>query len=141
MKSVLYIEDEANYAEVVKRLHEMVGEKFHGQVEFRVMPSWETGANSVLHNPPSVVLLDLSLPPGTDTNETLASFAQVADQWPPTMILTGNKYDLELRRRCFLLGADDFFLKEEANRNPEQLCERIYHCYLRRLFQTQHARA
>lgn len=133
VKRLLYIEDDKNEAEIVRRLYEMVQMKFHGGVEFIVRESLHDGIDAVEMVMPDVVLLDLALPPNSDTENTLSELASHAKTWPPTIILTNNKYDLTLRRRCFLIGAEDFMFKDQAHRDPELLCERIYHAHLRRI--------
>lgn len=139
IKSLLYVEDEPDYAAIVEQLHALVRKKFHGDVEFRKVLSWRDAMFEVEANPPSVILLDLTLRPDMGPDDTLFAFALVAEKWPPTMILTGNKYDLELRRKCFKAGAQDFMIKDEANRNPELLCERLYSCFLRHLYAHERA--
>lgn len=133
MTSIVYCEDEAQYGEVIRQLHEMVRKKFHGEVKFDVVPSWEALTGRVETDPPSVILLDLALSANMGAEDTLFALDRVAAKWPPVMVLTGNASDLDLRRKCILAGSDDFMLKMEANRNPELLCERLYHCFLRRL--------
>lgn len=138
MNRILYIEDDKSESEIIRRLYEMVRKKFHGEVQFETAESWPTGLVKIEDTRPDVVLLDLSLPPGFTTTDTLNAFAKNVDTMPPTMILTGNKFDLDLRRKCLLMGAEDFVLKDQAHRDPELLCERIYHCYLRRLSRNVH---
>ncbi len=138
IKSILYVEDEKQYGEAITQLHNCVHKRFYGKAEFKVVPSWSEAITEVANNRPSVVLLDLGLLPDTTQEETLELFRIQAAEWPPVMVLTGNIFDLDLRRVCILYGADDFMIKTEANRDPEQLCERIYNCFLRGL---RHARA
>lgn len=93
---------------------------------------------AVANDRPSVILLDVNLGPDEvgkqwDEMTTLSELSKCADYLPPVMILTGNKFNLDLRRTCFIAGCSDFMLKDEANRNPELLCERLYHCFLRAL--------
>lgn len=133
MRSILYAEDEHQYGEIIRQLHQCVRSKFYDAVAFNVVPTWPELVASVAQAPPSVILLDLNLQPSMSESEVLQALPACASGWPPVMILTGNKYNLDLRRACILAGADDFMLKDEANRNPELLCERLYHCYLRRL--------
>ncbi len=132
MTSICYAEDEKLYGEAIKRLHEMVAKKFHGEVTFEVVKGWRDLAIYVTERPPSVILLDLSLGDSREA-DTIESMRSVWQKWPPIMVLTGNDYDLDLRRKCLLAGADDFMQKTEANRNPELLGERLYHCFLRNL--------
>lgn len=132
MKSICYCEDEKQYGEVITQLHNCVAKTFYGEVAFDVVPSWMALVQRVKDNRPSVILLDLALPPDSPTAITLESLEMVWREWPPVMALTGNKFDLDLRKKCFAAGCDDFMLKEEANRHPEMLCERLYHCFLRR---------
>lgn len=136
ISKILYVEDDILESEVIERLFHMVQKKFHGEVEFKSVNSWNSGVETVYAFQPDVVLLDLALSAiGTipsDTATTLQELSKHADKWPPVIVLTGNKYDLELRRKCIMAGASDFMLKDQAHRDPELLCERIYHAYLRR---------
>lgn len=133
MKRIVYAEDENLYAEVIKQLHNCVRKKFYDEVEFVTVPTWHALSESVKFERPSVILLDLSLVPDSPETVTLDSLRLVWKDWPPVMVLTGNKFNLDLRRTCILAGADDFMVKDEANHNPEYLCERLYNCHLRRL--------
>lgn len=133
MRSILYLEDQAQYGEVIRQLHAMVRKKFHDEVDFCVVDNWHEAAKIVEVNPPSVVLFDLSLKDGWGEDQSIQAIRSTWKTWPPIMVLTGNDYDLGLRRKCITAGADSFMLKTEANRSPELLCERIYNCYLRRL--------
>lgn len=139
MKSVLYIEDEREYGAIVEQLHNMVRKKFYDAVSFQVVPTWVDGASIVEKEPPSVVLVDLSLRPAQSQEDTIFLIERVSRKWPPIFVLTGNKFDLELRKKCILAGADDFMVKDDANRNPELLVERLYHCFLRRIRDEQRA--
>jgi len=134
MKSLLYIEDDPMEAEVIQRLYQTVRVKFHDEVDFRVAKSWEDGLASVESGQPDVVILDLVLPPTVDTERAIQNIERVWKLWPPILVLTGNTYDLTLRRRCILAGADDFMVKPDARHGGcELLCERVYSAYLRRL--------
>lgn len=133
MNRIVYAEDENLYGEVIKQLHNCVRKKFYDEVEFVVVSSWDALCDSVKAEPPSVILLDLGLAPDSPETVTLESLRKNWWTWPPVMVLTGNKFNLDLRRTSILAGADDFMIKDEANHNPEYLCERLYNCYLRRL--------
>lgn len=133
MNSILYCEDEPQYGEVIKRLHSTVEKRFHGEVKFSVVGTWEDLVFQVSTHPPSVILLDLGLSETVGPEDTLHLLKERVEGWPPVMVLTGNKFQLDLRSKAFAAGAEDFLIKDEANRNPEMLCERLYHCYLRRL--------
>lgn len=135
LRRIVYIEDDKNEAEVISRLYRTVQKKFHGETDFVSANSWGDGAALVDSIKPDVVIVDLALLPDSDTEHTLASLAKVATLWPPILVLTGNKYDLTLRRRCLELGIDDFMLKDDAHHGGcEMLVERVYHCYLRRQY-------
>lgn len=130
--SILYIEDSPEEAEIIQRLYLTVRKKFHGEVTFKTSDTWEKGAAYVAENHPNVVILDLVLPPDT-ADVTLERIRQVSMEWPPILVLTGNRYDLTLRPKSIEAGADDFMVKDDARHGCcELLCERVYHCFLRR---------
>ncbi len=130
VRRIVFIEDEQTCGEVIRRLYEMCQKSFHGEVDFEVAGTWAEGLQAVTTHPPDVVLLDLNLPDSKQP-QTEQHIAEKCDSWPPIIVLTGAE-DKELRRRCILLGADDFMEKKTANRDPMQLCERIYSAHLRR---------
>ncbi len=133
IRKILYLEDDVLEADVVARLYQTVRHKFHGEVEFKTVRSWEQAVADVHRDSPDVIIADLTLPP-ENSESTLKSIKSMADKWPPILVLTGNKYDLELRRKSFEAGADDFMLKDDARHGGcERLVERVYNCYLRRL--------
>lgn len=123
ISSILYVEDEAQYGEIITRLHDAVRIKFYDAVRFDVVPSWAAAVQRVAQARPSVVLLDLALPPDMKVDDTLKAVAGVWRDWPPIVALTGNA-DPKLRRKCILAGCDSFMLKT-VNVNAELLCERI----------------
>lgn len=130
IEKILFIEDSDLYGEVITQLHSTVHKRFYGECSLYVRTSWPEGVADLEEQKPSVILLDLTLPPmGPD--DTLAELALVWKKLPPVMVLTGG--DPCMRRTAILAGADDFMGKMEANRNPELLCERLYNCFLRRL--------
>lgn len=132
MSSILYVEDETVYGEVIKRLHDTVQLKFYGKCRFDVVPSWAAAIERVAIGRPSVILLDLALvADGMRAPETLEAVGRVWREWPPIVVLTGDE-DTTLRRRCILAGCDSFMLKT-VNISTELLCERLYNAFLRRL--------
>lgn len=130
---ILYLEDDPLESEVITRLYQTVRVKFHGAVEFKTVRSWEAAVQDVQDARPDVIIADLTLPPD-NSDSILKAIKSIADKWPPILVLTGNKYDLTLRRKSILAGADDFMLKDDARHGGcELLVERVFHCYLRGL--------
>jgi len=139
MRKILYLEDDPLEAEVITRLYQTVRIKFHGAVEFKTVQTWEAAVKDVYEDRPDVIIADLTLPPN-NSEATLKSLKSMAKTWPPILVLTGNKYDLDLRRKAFMAGASDFMLKDDARHGGcELLVERVYGCYLRDLYATQRA--
>lgn len=131
---LLYVEDDPLESEVITRLYQTVRAKFHGAVEFKTVQTWEAAVQDVQDARPDVIIADLTLPPD-NSETTLKAIKSIAYKWPPILVLTGNGYDLTLRRRAILAGADDFMLKTDARHGCiELLVERVYHCFLRRLY-------
>lgn len=132
-ESVLYIEDDPIEGEVTRRLHDTISKKFYNEVRFDIATTWNDGVDYVERHKPDVVILDLALYPEQNTEKTVEEVKRHWKEWPPILVLTGNTADPSLRKRCILAGASDFMLKGDARHGGfEQLCERIYNCYLRR---------
>lgn len=135
MNRILYIEDMAGEAELIQRLYAMCNKCFHGEVVFETCGNWHSGIEYVRKNSPDVLLLDLVIPP-MSADETLEMLSSEPNL-PPVFVLTGTpKYgprESDLRNKSFAAGASDFMLKQDAVHYPEELCERIYHCHLRRV--------
>lgn len=126
---ILFIEDDAAQRELTTRLYQMCRKVFHGEVEFITSPSWETGMAIINAQKIDVLITDLTLPPLSKEDTLLA--IKNTPNLPPTIALTGNETDMDLRRKCFEHGCDDFMLKSDVNHRPESLCERAYHSFLR----------
>ncbi len=133
MRKILLVEDIKEEANTLMILHGMCAAKFHGAVSIATVNSWEDAVREVKILRPDLILLDLGLPPGSSTDETVDSLREVAPHWPPVFVITGNDArEPELRAKCVgECGAQDFILKKQAHRDPEQWCERIYHIFLR----------
>jgi len=130
MESILLVEDSAGQRELTTRLYHMTKKVFHGEVGFLTADSWDAGIKTIQGGHVSVVLLDLVLPPlGRD--DTLSK-VKTTDNLPPVVAFSGI-LDEGLREMCFENGCDDFVSKDQFNHRPEDLFERVYHAYLRRI--------
>lgn len=136
MRSVLYIEDQALEGEVIGRLFQQVFRRvFKGEVEFTVVPRLDSARISIPKLKPSAILMDLGLPDSLTKNTSTEVLRELVPISPPIIVLTGNPIDTEnLRKTCFANGCEDFMLKQDAHRHPEELSERVYCAYLRRLY-------
>lgn len=133
MKSVAYLEDNALQGEVTARLYQSVRKKFHGEVQFIVVSTWDEAAELVERDAPDVMVVDLVLGADHAADVTVEKIKRVWRKWPPILVLTGMGFDLELRRKCIEAGADDFMVKDDARHGcMETLVERVYHCHLRK---------
>jgi two-component system, OmpR family, response regulator len=130
MKSLLFIEDNELQRELTTRLYQMCAKCFHGDVTFLTAHSWESGMKLVEEVHPDVILLDLVMPP-FGRYETLQKVKETPGL-PPVMVLTNVEEDNAFREEAFGYGIDDYMTKGDANHHPEELCERAFHCYLRR---------
>lgn len=128
---LLFVEDEPGQRELTERLYQMCAKSFHGEVEFLTAGDWKSGLAITKMRKVDAVLLDLVLPP-MGRFETLEQLKR-SSGFPPVIVLTNAEGDPELREKCFAAGASDFMWKKDANHHPEQLCEKAYHAYLRRL--------
>lgn len=131
MKSVLYVEDQQQEGEIIGRLLCSVFRRcFHGEVEFHVEATLAGGRAYIASKNPNVILLDLGLP-DSRTDDTALVIKELSKS-TPVVVLTGHEERAqELRLMCFANGAEDFCLKISAHRHAEELCERVYHAFLR----------
>lgn len=132
LRSVLVIEDEKNYAEVIVKLHACVAKAFYEECTLNVAYSWTEARASIEVNRPDAIVLDLTLLPDMGPESTLEALKSAWQILPPVVILTGSE-DKALRRRAILSGAESLMFKQEFNRHPEGLCEKLYEAFLRRL--------
>lgn len=129
--SILLIEDEKPYGEIVEQLHACVSKSFYDKCTLSFVTSWQDGMASIAAKRPDAVVLDLGLPP-LQPDDTLRLLAATWKTLPPVVVLTGNE-DPTMRRKSILAGAASFQAKLDFNRHPELLCEKIYEAFLRRL--------
>lgn len=131
MTRIDLLEDVAGEAEVCQRLYQSCRACFHDEVKIDTFSTWETGWLAIRSDPPSIVLLDLTLP-DSDKQESIARIADIVALNIPVVVLTGEseEHAKEIRRKCILLGARDFILKSEIRRSPPILCERTYIAFL-----------
>lgn len=139
MKKIVYIEDQAFYGEIVSRLiRDAFSRCFHNQVTVVIIPAMTGVLLEIAKVDPDVILADLSLADSTMEATIETGIKTLVSTGKPVFILTGHEDQSEqLRVRCFEKGCSDFMGKLAANRNPEQLCERVYSCYLRSLYATR----
>lgn len=135
MKTILYIEDDQGMRVTLTVLSRTCRQCFHGSVELLTAKDFSEGDARIQLGGIDVVLLDLTLPPFT-AEETLSQFAQRAEKWPPTLIVTGDN-DVALRQRAFAMGAADYLSKEIVGSCPEALFQCAYNAFLRDLYVTQ----
>jgi CheY-like chemotaxis protein len=133
---ILYIEDQTAEGEVIVRLLDQVFQRvFRGRSEFKVVKTIGEADGLVIKDY-DVVLLDLTLPDSSTDNTVDKVILSRVPNWPPVFVLTGHEErEAELRDKCFANGAGDFMLKLNAHRHPEELCERVYGCILRRKYE------
>lgn len=132
IKSLLLVEDEKQYGEIVAQLHAVVAKTFYDECLLSVVPTWDEALARVESNRPDALVLDLTLLPAMRPDDTLLALRRTWKALPPVVVLTGSD-DKLMRRKAILAGAESFQSKQEFNRHPEQLCEKIYEAFLRRL--------
>lgn len=132
LKSILLIEDDKSYSDIVQQLHACVSKAFYGDCQLSVVTSWDSGMASITASRPDAVVLDLTLLPDMSPDDTLAALFARWQVLPPVVVLTGTE-DPAMRRKAILAGAEAVCFKHDFNRHPELLCERVYEAFLRRL--------
>jgi DNA-binding response OmpR family regulator len=133
MNAILFIEDEAMQRELTTRLYQMCAKCFHGEVEFLTADGWDSGMRVIKDRQIDVLLLDLVMPPfgRYDTLKKVLSTPTL----PPVLVLTNVDDTNDFREEAFSYGISDYMTKKAANHHPEELCERAFHCYLRRKYE------
>lgn len=133
MKSCLAIEDMDSEGEVLRRLLPvMFSRVFQGNVRVDVVGTVKQAFEFIHDSPPDVVILDLVMP-DSGLENSIENVIPALVSGPPIFVLTGYQQP-EIRVRCFEKGCDEFMLKQAARRHHEEMCERVYGCYLRRQY-------
>lgn len=132
MKRLLLVDDEEGIRTVWKRFHDVVEPVFRGQCDLDVAGSLEQGLARMKETEYDAVIFDLKLPP-LDAEQVITFIVENANVLPVISVLTGDE-DINIRRRCILAGAADFWLKHDANTRPDLFFKSLYNEYLKRQF-------
>lgn len=124
------IDDEEGIQIVWKRLHDCAEVVFRGQLEMDVASDLVQGMTKIKKNGYDAVILDLTLDV-SGAERTITFIAEHAEELPPIIVLTGLE-DIQVRRRCMMFGASDFWTKTDAQERPDLFFKAVYNQYLRR---------
>lgn len=130
MKRILLIDDDEGIQIVWKRFHELTEPVFRGQLEMDIASNLEQALAKIQGGAYDAVIQDLTIPPNPQ-ERGVEWLAENAAHLPPIIVLTGDS-DIFLRRRCMMLGAADFWLKDDAQSRPDLFFKAIYNEYLKR---------
>lgn len=114
---VLIVDDEHNAALMIRyALEELTA-------DVEIIDELEAAQAEITRNPPSVVLLDLHLPPGSTAEQTIERIPDMAI-FCPVIVITGMP-DKTLAAKCRYNHAKAFLEKLEIARNPQLLIDTI----------------
>lgn len=128
MKRILLVDDDEGIRVTWKRFHDFVEPVFRGQLEMEVAHDLEMMREKMKHNKYDVIILDLKFA-GHGAEDTMSFIAENVDKFPPIVVLTGDS-DIWVRRRCMMLGASSFWLKQDAVERPDLFFKDVYNRYL-----------
>lgn len=141
-KRVAYVDDMDGEREMMRMLYKQCEKRFHDDVEFVGLASWEEAIEYFKANKVDVLLLDLTLPPFS-ADQTLKKMCEEITshpEFPPVVVLTGS-VEKENRPKAIWAGADDYILKTDLHGHAERLCERVYLAHLRRVAHAKRAQS
>lgn len=131
MQSILFIEDDKTFADLIRSFREVVDNMFCGEMKLITLQTMEMARHVLDTNTVALVILDLSLP-DSPQDKTIELIAKEHESWPPICVLTGDER-IEVRRECLYAGAASFVLKKHAIEAPNQFFAGLYNSYIRHL--------
>lgn len=130
-KRICLVEDEKDFADIVKRLRADVNTLFMGDCELLHLQSLAMLKHVLTMDLVVLVVLDLTLPDSSQ-EASMAMIAREHREFPPIYVLTGDER-MEVRDRCLLHGAAGFALKKHVIESPNFFFAELYNCYLKGL--------
>ncbi len=112
MNTLLFIEDQTTFIQLVKDLRDKVDKLFCGTAEIVTIQTLGMAKSVLATRDVSLVILDLSLPDSPQP-DTIDFIAQNHRHWPPIFVITGDER-IEVRRECLFAGASGFAIKKHV---------------------------
>ncbi len=122
-KSILFLEDDKIFAELMGELRAFVDKVFCGEMKLISLRTMEMAKHVLATNQVALIIMDLTLP---------ELILREHGQLPPIYVLTGDER-IEVRRECLFGGAAGFVLKKHAVESPNQFFAGLYNTYIRHL--------
>lgn len=116
MNQLLLVEDDTEYAGVVKQFYEEVPKLFGGGAEFIVLQTLAMMRHVLATNTVELIILDLTLPDSIQA-KTIEFVGRERSSLPPIYVLTGDER-LEVRQQCIAVGAVGFAIKKHVIESP-----------------------
>lgn len=131
MRRIVFVEDQPEYAEIIKRLHKDAPSLFCGEAELITVQTLSMLRHVLAANEVSLVILDLTLP-DSHQKETVEFIGRERNNLPPIFVLTGDER-IEVRQQCISMGAVGFAAKKHVVESPNFFFATLYNEYWRHL--------
>ena len=105
-QKILIVDDDEGFNTVVAKFLE---KKFSDLKIIQAFDGFEAGAQ-LTKEKPNCLILDLDLP-GVDGFQLLKKIMESNDFGKPAVIVVTGSQDMEVRKKCYSLGVDDFYSK------------------------------
>jgi DNA-binding NarL/FixJ family response regulator len=125
---ILFVEDEVEFAGVVKDLRKTVDALFLKDAELVVLQSLEMMKHVLKTNNVILIVMDLTLP-DSKQEQSIELIAKESMTMPPIVVLTGDER-IDVRRQCIFAGASGFALKRHVIESPNFFFSYLYNTYL-----------
>jgi len=133
-RRIIFVEDEKDFTEVVRRLQATVDKKLFGDTELLILQSLAMLKHVLETSEALMIILDLTLPDSSNEH-TMEVLAREHHLWPPVFVLTGDER-LETRDKCLSYGAVGFAIKRQVLESPNFFFSYLYNEHVKRLMQT-----
>lgn len=131
MKTLLLLEDESNFVEVIQKLRTTVDKLFCGTAELVVIQTLDMAKHVLASKDVSLVVMDLTLPDSVQP-DTIDFIAKNHRDWPPIFVITGDER-IEVRRECLFAGASGFAIKKHVVESPNFFFASLLNMYLKHI--------
>lgn len=130
MRRILLIDDDSGIQKVWQRFHDVTDRVFRAEFSLETANDLQQAEAMIAEKEYDAIIVDLTIPPNNSAF-TESWIAERSEALPPLIVLTGDD-DIYTRRRCMMLGASDFWLKDDAQERPDLFFKSLYNKYLSR---------
>lgn len=129
MRHLLFIEDEKNFSDLIKKVRQDVEAAFCGTAQLVVVKELAMARSILATQDVALVIFDLTLPDSRQ-EDSIDFIRHNHEHWPPIYVLTGDER-IEVRRECLFAGAAGFAIKRHVLESPNFFFASLLNMYLK----------